>query len=922
MRRTTSILRRMRIAILTAMCLSGFLFSSGCYNVAYLPIEVNISISFGDLENNGCDGDIDTAPLGGVLTYCTRVNTSFVSTGNSIFRMTQSFSSDVEIISFETERGRATCTRSSNKITCPEVDARRDRMIVRVRATTLGELGSTVEVHSLNEDPRVRDPFPEDNFGRKTVIVTPDPNAPADLAVTLASGPTSVTLGDNLTYTFKVTNHGPAVYVSSPSLSYRVPPTVRFLYATSDQGGCDFAGDTVTCNLALNPADPSCPNCAIVTVVLLPTQPGWLTATAEVDATTYDPNPGNDTANTSTEVKVPEADLAVTMTDDPDPVVVGGNVTYTVTVTNIGPSTATNVELTDTLPANASLISITPSQGTCPSSGASRMCDLGSIEKDRSASLIVVVSPIEGDTVTNTASVRASEYDPTDNNLKSESTAVNAPLVPDLSVAVSHTPERVVVNQPLTYTITVRNNGRGLANGFNVMATLPLSVTANSNHGFICAPDGGNFVCQSLQGGLPSGDEASFTLVVTPTATGMITNTVDVTLFQTDANPADNTFREDTEVIPPAPTADLSVTVSDSPDPVVVNQSLTYTIHITNNGLATATSIVANLTLPSTVNVHGHPFPCPPAGNNMVCQLSAPFSLPNGESNTLTLLVTPTVTGPMSVIASAVAAEDDPDKNNNVTAPETTTVEPPTTTADLEIISVTDSPDPAVVNDQFTYTITVRNNGLGDATGVMVTNTLPAGVVSDGNSDCPASSGPVIQCLLGNMGSGSTRTISLRVRSSATGLVSNTVSVSAQETDPDMSNNTRSEETMINPANSADVSVSMAATPTTVRRLGFLTYTIVVQNTGPQTATGINLTGFSTASLEISNISAPPGACTQSPTEITCNLGALANGGSATVMITAIPHFAGTLDRTVTVTSTPSDPNLANNSANVSVVVN
>ena len=63
------------------------------------------------------------------------------------------------------------------------------------------------------------------------------------------------------------------------------------------------------------------------------------------------------------------ADLAVTKTGLPDPVLVGSNLTYTVTVTNNGPNNASNVMVTDTLPANVTFVSATPSQGTCAQIG-------------------------------------------------------------------------------------------------------------------------------------------------------------------------------------------------------------------------------------------------------------------------------------------------------------------------------------------------------------------------------------------------------------------------------------------------------------------------------------------------------------------------------------------------------------------------
>src|SRR5207245_11798367 len=68
------------------------------------------------------------------------------------------------------------------------------------------------------------------------------------------------------------------------------------------------------------------------------------------------------------------------------------NVSYTITVTNSGPSTATGVTLTDTLAAGLTFVSSTPSQGTC--AGTSPIiCNLGTITRDRKSVVIVVATP-------------------------------------------------------------------------------------------------------------------------------------------------------------------------------------------------------------------------------------------------------------------------------------------------------------------------------------------------------------------------------------------------------------------------------------------------------------------------------------------------------------------------------------------------
>jgi uncharacterized repeat protein (TIGR01451 family) len=111
----------------------------------------------------------------------------------------------------------------------------------------------------------------------------------------------------------------------------------------------------------------------------------------------------------------PAADLSITKTDSPDPVIVGNNITYTIAVTNNGPNSATGVIVSDTLPAGVTFVSATPSQGSC--SGTSAVsCALGSLSNGASATVTLVVTATQTGSVSNTASVTRNEADPKSSN--------------------------------------------------------------------------------------------------------------------------------------------------------------------------------------------------------------------------------------------------------------------------------------------------------------------------------------------------------------------------------------------------------------------------------------------------------------------------------------------------------------------------
>ena len=105
--------------------------------------------------------------------------------------------------------------------------------------------------------------------------------------------------------------------------------------------------------------------------------------------------------------------------------------------------------------------------------------------------------------------------------------------------------------------------------------------------------------------------------------------------------------------------------------------------------------------------------------------------------------------------------------------------------ADLSI-SMWDSPDPVQAGQTLTYTITVTNNGPDDALGVVVTDTLPAGVTAVGTSGCSNDPNGLPTCTLGNINAGTSDSYTIRVTVDADtfGTITNQASVSSGNFDP------------------------------------------------------------------------------------------------------------------------------------------
>lgn len=226
-----------------------------------------------------------------------------------------------------------------------------------------------------------------------------------------------------------------------------------------------------------------------------------------------------------------------------------------------------------------------------------------------------------------------------------------------------------------------------------------------------------------------------------------------------------------------------------------------------------------------------------------------------------------------------------------------------------------------------TYRLTVANDGTasGPATtsGVRLVDELPAGVtlVSATPSSGSCSGTTTIVCGLGILPGGASATVDIAVQlaSTTTGTLTSTATVSATTSDPNTGNNTSTATTTVAPA--ADVSISNTDTPDPVRVGKTLTYTLTAGNAGPAQATSVTVKDTLPQSEEFRSVKASQGKCTRSGQAITCSLGSLASGHTATVTLVVKPKTAGTATNTATVAATEGDPVAGNNSATATTTV-
>jgi uncharacterized repeat protein (TIGR01451 family) len=211
-------------------------------------------------------------------------------------------------------------------------------------------------------------------------------------------------------------------------------------------------------------------------------------------------------------------------------------------VTNNGTAGATGVTLSDTIPSGVTFVSATG--GVTPVGGVLNF-SIGSLAAGASTSVTIVVAAKAAGTLTDSASTAMSQTDPTPaDNSVTLTTAVASQTAPDLALSGT-APKSGTVGTNVTYTLTATNNGTGSATGVTLVDTLPSGATFVSATGGVTPVNG---VLTFAIGNLAAGARTSFTIVVTPTAAGTLTNPARVSMNQIDPTPGDNTVSDTTMI--------------------------------------------------------------------------------------------------------------------------------------------------------------------------------------------------------------------------------------------------------------------------------------------------------------------------------------------------------------------------------------
>ncbi len=753
------------------------------------------------------------------------------------------------------------------------------------------------------------------------------------------SGPSSVVRGNTVVYTVTIFNAGPMTG-NNVVIADAIPAGLTFDSSQSSpnclQNGvnilCDNmtlnSGDSATVTIAFNV--PTVSNCTLTTIH----------NHASVSTSTTDPNSANNQSQTvSTTVTCPPAgaDLSVTKSG-PSSVERGDIAYYSVTAFNAGPTTATNVKITDPIPAGLTF-NASQSSPNCVQSGLNIVCTDPSLGNGQNTTFTIAfnvptTTHCTQTTVNNKATVSSSVTDPNSGNNTSQTiqTTLTCPIISaDLSIAKSG-PAFVVRGSVIAYTVTAFNAGPSTATTVVITDPIPSGLTFNpSQSSSNCIHSGANIVCTipSITNGQNSTVTIAFTTATMTNCTEVtVSNTATVSAATTDANPGNNQSNVAETTVTCPLSADLSILKS-GPTSVARGGVVSYTLTASNAGPSAANNVTITDPIPAgfTFNASQSSGNCAPSGSNIVCTNP---SIANGQSTTVTIAFNvPTMTSCVQTTvnntATVASSCTDPNPSNNTSNTVATTLTCPVVQADLSIQK--SGPASVTRGGVAVYHLNIFNAGPSTAVNVTVTDAIPTGLTFNAGQSSNSCSqiGTNIVCTNFNLSSGQSTILPIAfnvptISSCTPTTVSNHAIISSSTTDPNLSNNTSQivQTTLTCPNITADLSIVKSG-PSSVVRGSVLSYTVTATNAGPSAATNVVINDPIPSGLTF-NAGASSSNCSQNGSNIVCNAATLGSGQSTTVTIAFnVPTITNctqtTVNNTATVSSSTGDPNTSNNTS-------
>jgi uncharacterized repeat protein (TIGR01451 family)/fimbrial isopeptide formation D2 family protein len=524
-------------------------------------------------------------------------------------------------------------------------------------ADDCGSILNTVTVSADNEPEN--DQFP--NTDNDTITV----QCPDLTVVKSGNGPISA--GQTATFTITVTNLGPGA-AADATLSDQLPAG-DWTLGGADAADCEISGtNLLTCDFGtIDAPGEGLDNVRVITV------------SKTSDAGDCDAIPNTVTVATSNEAEEDtdnNDDDATIVVNCPDiqvvkdgngPISAGEQAVFTITVTNLGPGTAFDVELTDELPAGTDWTLGGANAASCSIDTSVDpdllTCDFGTLVDDASRTITLTGETDAEDcgSIPNLAAATASNESDEDleNNEDDATIVVNCPVI-----VITKTADDPVVSagDQIGFTVTVTNTGAGSAFAVTVTDTLPSGMTWTINP----ASPGWSITGGVLSFGpatLAGGASTSAHIIATTDAAdcGLVPNTA----FLTYSSGSDDDSSEITVECP-----DITIGKTADNSPIVAGEVASYTITVVNKmgeGVGIARDVTLDDDLPAGIAWSEDSEDCEIVAGHLHCEFG---DLDPGDSASVTVSGTTSFADcddlpNLATTAASNEAEEDTDDNSD-----------------------------------------------------------------------------------------------------------------------------------------------------------------------------------------------------------------------------------------------------------------
>ena len=631
-----------------------------------------------------------------------------------------------------------------------------------------------------------------------------------------------------------------------------------------------------------------------------------ITNRANGSSDVYDWNTANNNGSAIVTVP-PAADIAVTKVVDNAAPNYLGNVVFTVTVTNAGPDTAVNTRVSDLLPAGFGFVSATPSVGSYDN--VTGLWTVGDLANATSATLTLLVQVIASNTtIINHANASSDVYDW---NMYNNYAFAYVDVLPAADIRVTKTVDNAAPNYlgNVVFTVTVTNAGPNTGVNARVSDLLP------AGFGFVSAtPSVGSYDSGTglwSVGDLANGASATLQLV----AQVLASNTTLTNLANGSSNIYDwnltNNNGSASVTVPPA--ADIAVTKDVNNTAPNYRDNVTFTVIVRNDGPDDATGVSLDDLLPAGLSWVSDDSS---GAYDPVTGVWTIGGLADGASATLNIVAQ--VLGHntnIDNVANASASEFDPNLSNNRA---NVTINVPAA-ADIAVTKTVNNATPNYLGN-VVFTVTVQNNGPDDATGVKLSDLLPAGLVWVSDNASTGSYDHVTGIWdIGNlfMEQGPV-TLTITAQVNKTGNITNIANASSDLYDWNLTNNVANATVSI--PQTSELVLSKTVDKAKVVVGSTVKYTITVINNGPDAALNTVVTDILPSGMQYLSSIASTGS--YDPVTGLWTIGTMANGATETLEIFVKVLATGTYENVATVSSDSSNPGTNSSGVVIDVIRN